>query len=287
MSEVPKGVETAAIIYDFDGTLASGNLPEHSLLPALEIEPAEFWSKVKAEAKLRDADEILTYMHCLLARAREKGFQLTRQALERHGSGIPLFPGVEGWFDRINDYGRNKGLKIEHYIISSGLLEIIEGCSIYKRFKKVFACAYTYDESGVASWPASAINYTNKTQFLFRINKGIDNTWDNSAINRWQRRSERHVPFSRMVFLGDGDTDIPSMKMVRYQGGQAIAVFDPKAWAKEAAKGKLEQLIAEDRVDYVASGDYSQGSVLDVTVRGILGRMALKPDPLLPRTEGR
>lgn len=287
MAEAQEELEKAAIIYDFDGTLASGNLPEHSLLPALDAKPSEFWGKVKAEAKSRDADEILTYMHCLLARAQEKNVQITRKALQEHGAEIPLFQGLTDWFDRINAYGRDKGLDIEHYIISSGLLEIIEGCSIHGQFKKVFACAYAYDDKGVASWPASAINYTNKTQFLFRINKGIGNTWDNSAINRWQRRSERYVPFTRMVFLGDGDTDIPSMKMVRYQGGQAIAVFDPQDWAEEAAKGKLEQLIAEDRVDYVASGDYSKGSVLDVTVRGILGRMALKPDAPLPRPSGK
>jgi len=161
-------------------------------------------------------------------------------------------------------------------VISSGILEFIEGCRIYPRFRKVFASAYAYDDSGQAKWPASAINYTNKTQFLFRINKGIDNVWDNSAINAWKPKRDRPIPFERMVFLGDGDTDIPSMKMVRQKGGQSIAVFDPELFEQRKSQGRLERLIAEDRVDYVAAADYTSDSLLRVVVRGILGRMSLR-----------
>jgi hypothetical protein len=264
-----------AIIYDFDGTLAPHNLPEHSFLPAVGVtDTAAFWGRVREEAQAQDGCEILAYMHLMLEAAKAHGVPVTRAMLQQHGRDIRLFDGVSGWFEQIDEYGREKNLEIEHYVISSGILEIIEGCSIYPQFRKVFASAYAYDDVGHAKWPASAINYTNKTQFLFRINKGIDNVWDNSAINSWKPRAERRIPFDRMLFLGDGDTDIPSMKMVRQKGGQAVAVFDPDLFEQRKSQGRLEKLIAENRVDYVAAADYTPHSLLRVIVRGILGRMA-------------
>jgi phosphoserine phosphatase len=264
-----------AIVYDFDGTLAPHNLPEHSFLPAVgEADTARFWRNVRDEARAQDGCEILAYMHLMLEAARAHGVSVTRSMLQEHGRDIPLFAGVDRWFEEINEYGRSMNLEIEHYVVSSGILEIIEGCRIYPQFRRVFASAYAYDTDGKAKWPASSINYTNKTQFLFRINKGIDNVWDNSAINSWQPHEERRVPFERMLFLGDGDTDIPSMKMVRQKGGQAVAVFDPALFEQRKSQGRLEKLIAEDRVDYVAAADYTADSLLRVIVRGILGRMA-------------
>lgn len=264
-----------AIIYDFDGTLAPHNLPEHSFLPAVGVtNAAGFWGRVHEEARAQDGCEILAYMHLMLEAANTHGVPVTRAMLRQHGRDIRLFDGADRWFEQIDEYGREKNLDIEHYVISSGILEIIEGCSIYPRFRKVFASAYAYDDSGNAKWPASAINYTNKTQFLFRINKGIDNVWDNSAINSWKPHAERRIPFERMLFLGDGDTDIPSMKMVRQKGGQAVAVFDPVLFEQRKSQGRLEKLIAENRVDYVAAADYTPDSLLRVIVRGILGRMA-------------
>jgi phosphoserine phosphatase len=264
-----------AIVYDFDGTLAPHNLPEHSFLPAVGVsDTAAFWTKVREEARAQDGCEILAYMHLMLEAAKAHSVPVTRAMLQQHGRDIPLFAGVETWFEEIDEYGRGKNLAIEHYVVSSGILEIIEGCSIYPRFRKVFASAYAYDDDGHAKWPASAINYTNKTQFLFRINKGIENVWDNSAINSWKPHEERRIPFERMLFLGDGDTDIPSMKMVRQKGGQAVAVFDPVLFEQRKSQGRLEKLIAEDRVDYVAAADYTSDSLLRVVVRGILGRMA-------------
>lgn len=265
-----------AIIYDFDGTLAPHNLPEHSFLPAVGVTDTEsFWARVHEEARAQDGCQILAYMHLMLEAARIHGVPVTRAMLRQHGRDIRLFAGVEEWFEQIDEYGRERNLEIEHYVISSGILEIIEGCSIYPRFHKVFASAYAYDDAGNAKWPANAINYTNKTQFLFRINKGIDNSWDNTAINSWKPHAERRIPFARMLFLGDGDTDIPSMKMVRQKGGQAVAVFDPQLFEQRKSQGRLEKLIAEDRVDYVAAADYTADSLLRVVVRGILGRMAV------------
>ena len=262
----------AAVVYDFDGTLSPGSMQQHSYIPELGYADAgDFWREVKAECRDRDGDEILTYMQFMLTRSEQS---VTREILQEHGSRLPLFQGVQSWFSRMNDYASARGLDLEHYIISSGIKEMIESCAIHQEFKNIFASRFAYDSNGVAVWPAVSINYTSKTQFLFRINKGIQNTWDNEAINRWIPKDERPMPFERMIFIGDGDTDIPAMKMVRQHGGAAIAVFNPDEWQVAASQDKIHRLIAEDRANYVAPADYSEGSQLDVTVRGILGRIA-------------
>jgi hypothetical protein len=264
-----------ALVYDFDGTLARGNIQEHSLLPEyLGVAVADFWDEVKAQKMKHDADEILVYMRLLLERAREKGLALSRDVLRKHGGKTELFAGVDRWFDRINDHAGARGLELEHYVISSGNEEMIEGTSIFQHFTKVFGSRYAYGDDGNAMWPAVGINYTTKTQYLFRINKGIDNSWDNEAVNRWQPMQERAMPFPRMIYLGDGDTDIPSMKMVRHQGGHSLAVFDPNKWGRSDMQRKVYNLIAEDRAHFVVPADYTDGSQLDITVKGILGRIA-------------
>lgn len=264
-----------AIVYDFDGTLAPGNIQEHSLIPEhLRGTKEEFWKLVAEEKKAHDADEILVYMRLLLTKAVALGAPLTRSILQQHGSKTPLFEGVSEWFDRIDAHGDERGLAIEHYVISSGNEEMIEGTSIANRFRKIFASRYQYDDTDHAQWPAVAINYTSKTQFLFRINKGVDNSWDHEPVNRWVPPDERPIPFSRIIYLGDGDTDIPSMKMVRHQGGHSVAVFDPERWAKRELQNKVYNLIAEDRAHFVVPADYTDGSQLDITIKGILGRIA-------------
>jgi phosphoserine phosphatase len=273
----------AAIVYDFDGTLAQGNIQEHSLIPELlGLGVDEFWAEVGREKRTHDADEILIYMRLMLEKARARGIAITRELLREHGSAAPLFPGLDTWFSRINAHARERGLCLEHYVISSGNEEMIRGCSIVGNFRKVFASRFVYDQQGHASWPAVAINYTTKTQFLFRINKGVDNSWDNEAVNRWQPMNQRRVPFTRMIFIGDGETDIPCMKMVRHQGGYSIAVYDRAKWEsaqdselRQKAQERVFRLIAEDRVHFVAAGDYRDGSQLEITVKGILGRIAV------------
>jgi len=265
----------AAIVYDFDGTLARGNMQEHSFFPGLKIEKSAFWQEVGALKQQHDADEILVYMWRMLEQARARGKSITRVALQSHGASLDFFAGVESWFERINSYADESGLALEHYVISSGNLEIIEGCSIFKRFTHVFASQFIYNGQGEAVWPGVAINYTTKTQFLFRINKGIHNSWDSEAVNKWIPMRARALPFERMIFIGDGDTDIPSMKMVRHQGGTSIAVFDPNAFKEDRAQRRIHKLISEDRAHFVAPADYASGSQLEVIVKGLLGRFAL------------
>lgn len=269
-----KIMKRAAIVYDFDGTLTGGNMQEHSFLPKMEIEKSSFWADVRDLAKEHDADQILIYMWRMLEAANARDFPITKDVLREHGAKTPLFDGVTEWFDRISDYAKKRSLHLDHYIVSSGNHEIIRGCKVYEKFKNVYASRFIYDASGTAVWPGLAINYTTKTQYLFRINKGIENSWDDQAVNRWIPMAERAVPFERMIFIGDGDTDIPSMKMVRHQGGQAIAVYDPGQWRETPSQEKLYRLIAEDRANFVAPADYNEGSQLDVIVKGILGRYA-------------
>ena len=270
----------AALIYDFDGTLAEGNCAEHGLMPALGIENInDFWNKVTAEKIKRDADEILTYLGALALQAKtvKKREQLTPENLQEHGKQIPLFPGVSEWFDRINKHAESMNIELEHYILSSGIEEMIQGTEIAKYFKKVFACRYHYDEkSGHAKWPAVAINYTGKTQYIFRINKGILNCHDNAGVNEFIEHNKRSVPFEHMIFLGDGDTDIPCMRLVKDQGGCSLAVFDEKKWPDKKNQEKIQKLISENRVNYVVPGNYKEGSQLDVTVKGILGKILRK-----------
>ena len=208
-------LKRAALVYDFDGTLAPGNMQEHSFIPAVDMNKEDFWEEVKSCAKKEDADEILVYMRLMIEKAKQKCLKISKEDLRAHGSNIPLFKGLkdQSWFNRINSHGANNGLGLKHYIISSGLEEMIRGCSIFQVFRHVFASKFIYEDD-IATWPGAAINYTTKTQYMFRINKGINNQWDNDTINMYMAESERPIPFERMIFVGDGFTDIPAMKMM-------------------------------------------------------------------------
>ena len=264
-----------AIIYDFDGTLSPGHMQDKGLLKQLGVyDTGAFWREVTQLREERDADEVLTYLGEILAQARKANVPLTHALLKSCGKSLDYFAGVTGWFDQINAFADQAGLALEHYIVSAGNAEIIEGCAIHGAFKRVFACKYEFGADGAAIWPSVAVNYTTKTQFIFRINKGIENNWDSEALNAWMPQEDRPIPFSRMIFIGDGDTDIPSFRMMTEHGGAAIAVFDPAEWANKKHRDKAHKLIAESRVDFVAPADYRDESQLAVVVRGILDRIA-------------
>ncbi len=264
-----------AIAYDFDGTLAPGNMQEHNFLPALGIKPKTFWTNAKKKAKEHDMDEILAYMQLTIDEAKTKNLPIRKSDFISYGKKIDFFEGVETYFERINAYAKTRGLIIEHYIISSGLREFVKGTKISKYFKNIFASGFEYDASGVAIWPALAVNYTNKTQYLFRINKGIKNSYDNQEINKYMPENERHIPFERMIYLGDGETDVPAMKMIKYQGGKAVAVYNPKLRSKKGRKSPkqiCEELIAQNRADYIAPANYQEGSELDKILKLIIDK---------------
>jgi hypothetical protein len=262
-----KSLISVAIAYDFDGTLAPGNMQEHVFLPTLGIDKGAFWRRSNSLAKEQQGDKILTYMYQMLREAGYAGQSMRREDWVQHGKGITLFPGVEDWFRRIDEAGRTRGLDVQHFIISSGLREMIEGTKIHGHFAKIFASAFLYDASGVAVAPALAVNYTTKTQFLFRINKGALDVTDDEAVNAFVEPDERKVPFANIVFIGDGDTDIPCFRLVKEQGGHSIAVFDA---AQQGKAEKAQHLIKDRRVHCAVTADYSAGSDLDRRMLAIL-----------------
>ena len=262
-----------ALVYDFDGTLAPGNMQEQSFLPAVGEDAASFWPQAKARAKKHDMDEILAYMELMLERSKTSGKPSTRAAFKGDGTRIKFFPGVIDWFRRVNSYANSFGVAATHYIISSGNRETIEGTPIAKHFERIFASCFRYDENGAAVWPALAVNYTNKAQFLFRINKGIENAHDNSTINKYTPEQDRPYPFKNFIYIGDGETDVPAMKMVTYQGGKSIVVYQSR---KRGGKNYAHELVKQQRADIAVPADYSKGKLLDQAVKAAIQQIAAR-----------
>ena len=260
---------TIALIYDFDGTLAAGNMQEYDFIPAIGKSNIEFWNEANHLAEEQDADQILTYMAVMIREAHAKGLSLRREAFQESGKKVTLYPGVEEWFDRINAYAESCGVQVVHYINSSGLKEIIEGTSIADKFRKIYACSFLYNVDGIAYWPGVAVNYTNKTQFIFKINKGVESVYDTKQVNKFMEEKQRPVPFSRMIYVGDGTTDIPCMKLVKNFGGHSIAVYNPKDKAK---RREMNTLIRDNRVNHVCPADYSEGKEIDTVVKAIIDK---------------
>jgi len=246
-----------ALIYDFDGTLSPGNMQEFGFIQAVGSTPAEFWSMSDSIAIGQDASSVLSYMKMMFDAAKSKGISLRRESFQEFGRDVKLFNGVQGWFRVINEYGRAKGVTIEHYINSSGLKEIIEGTSIFREFKHVFSGTFIYDGNGDAVWPGNAVDSTNKTQFIFKISKGVFSSRDNKILNSSIAEDKKRIPVSHMIYFGDGDTDVPCMKIVGMFGGYPIAVYDPTNDKKRAVASKLKR---QGRVKFTAPADYSEGS---------------------------
>ncbi len=263
-----------AICYDFDGTLAPKNMQEYDYIPQLKMSSKQFWNEVHKRAREQKSDEILAYMRLMIEQAEgdrsADGIKITRQDFSNYARKVKFFQGVKEWFGSINQYGKNNGIIIEHYIISSGIREMIEGTSIARYFTKIYASSFMYDQNDVAYWPSMVVNYTTKTQFLFRINKGHLDEWDNSKINAYKAKEERPIPFDRIIYVGDGTTDIPCMRLVKDQGGYAIAVFHP---GKSTAKACAANLLTDGRVNFVAPADYREGKVLDKQIKSVVNKI--------------
>lgn len=250
-----KKTPIVALVYDFDGTLSPGNMQEFGFIQAIGKSPKEFWTESDDIAIEQDASNILSYMKLMYDEAAKQGIKLTREGFRKFGKHIELFDGLETWWFRdIKAYGKSKGVKVEHYVNSSGLAEMIEGTPIAKKFKKIFACSYLYDSDGVAIWPGVAVDYTAKTQFLFKINKGIQSIRDNKKVNESQDEDKKRIPFSHMIYFGDGETDVPCMKIVKMFGGHSIGVYNPENQQKVRAAKKL---LKQGRVNFIAPTDYT------------------------------
>ena len=282
MIETMSNRPTIALIYDFDGTLSPGNMQEYDFIPAGGKSNKEFWHEANSLAEEQDADGILTYMTKMIQAAKSKGLSLRREAFQESGRKIELYEGVKGWFERINAYGAECGMKVVHYVNSSGLTEIIEGTEIAHEFRKIYACKFLYDVDGIAYWPGVAVNYTNKTQFIFKINKGVESVYDSTLVNRYIEEKDRPVPFSNMIYVGDGMTDIPCMRLVKNFGGHSIAVYNPQ---DKGARKDMATLIRDNRVNHVCPADYSENSEIDTVVKAIIDKICTDHKLSLLETE--
>ena len=263
---------TIALLYDFDKTLSIKDQQEYTFIPSLGMEASEFWGEADKISKDNNMDRILSYMFLMIKQARKKNVEITKEAFKALGADVDLLPGVKTWFKRINEYGKSKGVKIEHYIISSGLKEIMEGTPIAKHFKRIYGCEFHYNTNGNADWPAQVVNYTTKTQFIFRISKGALDLYDDSLVNSYMPMHSRSVPYSNMIYIGDGLTDVPCMKLIRDRGGESIALFHGKN------KSLSQKLLLEKRVGFICPANYSKNSELEITVKTIIDKMKIAED---------
>ena len=260
---------TIAFMYDFDKTLCTTDMQEYDFIKRLGMTSDAFWGESAAITSAHEVEKILAYMFVMIKKCKEKGIPLTEEYLRSCGQHVELFNGVLTWFDRINEYGRSQGVEIEHYIISSGTYEIIQGTPIAKYFKRIYACRYMYDESGEALWPALAINYTLKTQYIYRISKGTLDVTDDYNLNRVQDESLRRIAYHNMIYIGDGMTDIPCMKLVKERGGKSIALFP------EGHSDNVRPLVDDDRINYVCVANYAPDSPLEKIVKLMIEKMAI------------
>lgn len=267
-----------ALIYDFDKTLSPRDMQEYSFLPDIKVDPDVFWKLCNDFSIEHQMDGILAYMY-LMQKMSQGTLELTREKLMQLGEGVEFFPGVESWFDRINQIGAANGVSVEHYVISSGLTDIIKGSAIGRHFKAVYAASYCYDASGKAVWPSTAINYTSKTQYLFRINKGILDITNDRDLNAFTPEYKRRIPFSNMIYVGDGLTDVPCMKMTRQKGGYSIAVHAPDK--TEIA----DDMLLQGRADFSVEADYSPGSEIEQLVAMLMRRIQVSHEVSLRHAE--
>ncbi len=263
---------TVAFLYDFDKTLCDRDMQEYKFIPTLGMEAKDFWAEAGVISETCKMERILSYMYLMLKKCKEKNIPLTREFLNSCGKNMKFYRGVETWFDRITQFGAELGIEIEHYVLSSGTTEIIEGSPIAKNFKQIYGCAFHYNEKGEADFPLNTVNYTTKTQYIYRISKGVFDITDDVNLNSKMPHHKRHILEKNMIYFGDGLTDVPCMKLVHENGGKSIALYQP---------GKIDKasdLLLDGRCDFLTKTDYSEGSELDNIVKIILERISLEYD---------
>ena len=258
-----------AFLYDFDKTLCTTDMQDYAFIPSLGYTPGEFWGIANSFGRKNRMDGLLAYMYTMIDECRKKNIRLDRDYLVSCGRSIELFPGVKDWFARINAFGAQQGVQVEHYVLSSGLKEIIEGSGISHEFKEIYACEFLYNEDGLAYWPKLDVNFTNKTQFVYRINKGVLDIANDKDLNASMPDDSKRIPFTNMIYVGDGLSDVPCMKMMRAYGGQAVAVY------QKSNRAGVEKLLQDGRVDFIFPADYREGTEFDKTVHNILRKMAV------------
>ena len=256
------------IMYDFDKTLSTTDMQNYDFIPNLGMTPEEFWGSTTEFTNEHGVERILSYMYMMIAKAKEKGIKITRQYLNECGKNIKFYPGVTTWFNRINEYGESKGVKVEHYLVSSGTMEIVEGCAIYPSFTKAWGCEYYYNKDGEPVWPKLAINYTQKTQFYFRISKGVVDVKDDNSVN--EKTPDRRIPYRNIIYMGDGMTDVACMTLVKHNEGTSIAIYPEKE------SDKVRSLYTDGRCNFICRADYTAGSDLEKVIKLIIDKVAME-----------
>ena len=262
-----------AIMYDFDKTLALDDMQNFGFIPSLGMTPEEFWGATGEFSAKTGVERILSYMYMMLEKAKEKNIKITKEYLRECGKNIEFYPGVETWFERINKYGEEHGVEVQHFLVSSGTKEIVEGCKIYPFFKKAWGCEFYYNEEGEPVWPKLAINYTQKTQFMFRIAKGVDDDGDDASVNT--KVATLKIPYENMIYCGDGMTDIACMTLVLKNRGTSIAIYPEKA-----KKSSVDQLYKDKRVNFVALANYEENSDIDKAVKLAIEKISINTQML-------
>lgn len=269
---------TIALVYDFDGTLSPQPMQEYTVLPRMGVVPREFWEKVNEEARATESDMMLVYLRHILETLDRQKIAVKRGDFARMAGAIRYFPGVEGWFARMNAYVRRRSggkARLNHYLISAGQKEILDGVSIRRHFKRIYASEYHFNHHGVATFPKLLVTDTAKTQFLFRINKGRESLGE--SINEHMPEADRPIPFQNMIYVGDGMTDVPSMALTKKSGGHTVAVYGGREDRQQAICVKL---LEAGRADFIAEADYRKASklsrrmelLLDAVIAGIAYR---------------
>lgn len=256
-----------AIVYDFDKTLCDQDMQNYSFIPHLDMTPDEFWGEIGEFQEKENMEGILSYLYMMVKKSKEKGIPISKDYLKSLGKDVHLYPGVKEWFARINQFGQENGVIVEHYIISSGIKDIIEGTEIANEFKAIYACDFYYDENGDVVWPKIAINFTLKTQYMYKINKGIKDITDAEEVNK--KTKVKRVPFQNMIYIGDGLTDIPCMTMLKKQGGRSIGLYTNKTL------DNVQQFLLDERINFICKANYSENSKLDKIVKLIISSCAL------------
>jgi len=280
---------TIALVYDFDGTLSPQPMQEYTVLPKIGEKPAVFWEKVNREARETESDPMLVYMRHIIEALERERVDVKREDFAAMAGRIEYFPGVTSWFGRMNAYVRKRSrgrVKLRHYLISAGQKEILDGVSIRKHFKRIYASEYHFNHHGVATFPKLLVTDTVKTQFLFRINKGLEAITE--SINEHMPEVERPIPFSNMIYVGDGMTDVPSMALTKKSGGHTVAVYDARSRKQRAICVKL---LEAGRADFIASADYRKASKLarrgELLLDAIIADIAYRREAFECRMENR
>lgn len=261
-----------AIMYDFDKTLCAKDMQEYTFIPNLGMDSTKFWSEATDLRVSNKMDQVLTYMYLMFKKTADNNQTIKKEYLNNIGKDIELFNGLENWFERINNYGKELGMEVEHYIISSGLKEIIEGSKIGKYFKEIYASEFYYNDEGNAVWPKLAVNYTNKTQFLNRINKGVLDISDDYSLNKKMLENDRRISTANMIYIGDGFTDVPCMKLTKDGGGVSIAVYNNNN------SHTAVNLLKDNRINFIAPADYQENSNIDKIIKKVIRSMALNTE---------